>query len=148
MATGIATDISQEALEIARDNLETHRFSDRVELRAGDLFGALKENNSPFDLIVSNPPYVPTGEIETLAPEVRCETRIAIEGGLDGLDIVRKIIETAHQYLKLAGWLLIEIGAGQSDEIAGIKAPGELVFSGFRQDLAGILRVAKWLKQG
>jgi len=147
-ASGLATDISQSAIEVARGNIEALGFSARVEFRVGDLFGALMENDGTFDLIVSNPPYVPIGEIETLAPEVKCETRIALEGGVDGLDIARKIIAEAARYLTPNGRLLMEIGSGQSDDISGIETGEGFVFSGFRPDLAGILRVAKWRKAG
>jgi len=148
MAVGVAIDISEDALEVARHNLDTLGFSDRVDLRAGDMFAALDDSGEKYDMIVGNPPYVPTGQIETLAPEVRNETRIALDGGLDGLDLVRRIVGEASRHIKPGGWLLLEIGAGQDDEVVDIQTGDGLTFEGFRQDLASIPRVAKWRMEG
>jgi len=147
MAEGVAVDISEAALDVARGNLDTLGFANRVEMRKGDMLDALHADDKEFDLIVGNPPYVTTGEIEMLAPEVKSETRVALDGGTDGLDLVCKIVENAHRRLLPGGWLLLEIGSGQDDDVSDIKPGVGLSFSGFRRDLAGIPRVAKWCAQ-
>jgi release factor glutamine methyltransferase len=107
-----AVDISAAALETARTNVKRHGVSDRVHLMRGDLFVTLGAKTRVFDLIVSNPPYVRTGEISLLAPEIRdWEPMTALEGGVDGMDIYRRIIEEAHEYLAPGGHIVLEIGA-------------------------------------
>lgn len=146
-AVCVAVDISEPALEVARGNIEKFGFSDRVKFRAGDFFSALQEGDAPFDLIVANPPYVPVGEIRDLAPEVKRETRIALDGGADGLDPARRILDDAEKYLNPGGWLLMEIGSGQDESIEEINTGSDFEFRGFRKDLAGINRVARWSKK-
>jgi len=147
-ATGVGVDIVEPALEVARRNADELGFSDRIDFRLGDFFDALETVDAPFDLVVGNPPYVPTTEIRTLAPEVRSETRTALDGGDDGLELVRRIVRDASCYMKPGGWILLEVGAGQDDEVADIDGGSDIVFKGFRKDLAGIDRVARWQKAG
>jgi release factor glutamine methyltransferase len=120
----IATDASDEALAVARKNLPK-----RVEIRHGRDFQPTA--GEPFDLVVSNPPYIPTAEIDRLEPEVRHEPRIALDGGPDGLDVVRRILRSGKK-------ALIEIGQGQADVLRS-EFPGVR----FHRDLAGIERVVE-----
>ena len=119
-----ATDISPVALRIARGNAETHRVAERIKFIAGDLFGALApQPQVPFDLIVSNPPYVRRCEIVTLAPEVsRWEPRVALDGGPDGLDFYRRIVAAAADFLAEQGGLAMEMGADMTSEVLAICA--------------------------
>jgi release factor glutamine methyltransferase len=104
-----ATDLSADALAVARQNIERHNLSARVSVREGDGFGAL-ESQSKFNLIVSNPPYIPSAEIESLDPEVRdFEPRSALDGGADGLDFVRRIATESAAFLKPAGRVMVEL---------------------------------------
>lgn len=114
-ATAVATDISAEAIAVARRNAEKHGVLDRIEFHHGDLFAGVQ---GKFDMIVSNPPYIPEGDLADMQAEVRdYEPRSALFGGKDGLDIVRQIIDEAPVHLNHSGLLFIEIGYGQSDTI-------------------------------
>jgi release factor glutamine methyltransferase len=108
---------SPEALAIARRNAEKHGVT--VTLREGTLFEPFPGER--FDLIVSNPPYIPTGDLAGLQPEVRdFEPREALDGGPDGLSFYRSIIPAAPDYLKSGGWLLFEVGIGQAEQVLGL----------------------------
>ena len=110
----LASDLSTEALACARENATKNNLVNRIEFLQGDGFAAIPEN-SVFDLIVSNPPYIPSKEIETLDPEVRdFDPRLALDGGLDGLDFYRRIAAEAKRYLKRSGRLMLEFGDGQA----------------------------------
>jgi release factor glutamine methyltransferase len=110
-----AIDISVAALKVARCNAKRHGVS--VEFLAGSLFQPVVGRH--FDLIVSNPPYIPSSEIEGLEPEVRdYDPRNALDGGPDGLDIYRNMIPAAREFLYKDGWLLVEVGAGQAKVVA------------------------------
>lgn len=103
-----ATDISPEALAVARINVETHGMGERVQLIRSDLFGALKDER--YDLIVTNPPYVAQAEMETLPPEYRHEPALALESGTEGLDSVIRILAQAPEHLNPGGILVAEVG--------------------------------------
>jgi release factor glutamine methyltransferase len=137
-----ATDISEEALEVARLNAETNGV--KVEFLQGDLFSALS-GKGPFDLIVSNPPYVKTAELRSLSPEVWAhEPSIALDGGEDGLSIIRRIIAGAPLYLKPEGFLILEIGYGQSEAVKEIFGrDGRFSAVEIKKDYSGIERVAR-----
>jgi release factor glutamine methyltransferase len=115
-----ATDLSGPALEVARRNAETNQVSDRVQFCQGDLFAAAPAD-AQFDLIVSNPPYIPTARIGTLEAEVReHEPRRALDGGADGQDFYRRIAAEAGARLRPAGCLMVELdeeGAGATRQI-------------------------------
>lgn len=109
-----ATDISEAALAVARRNAETHGAV--IEFLGGSLFAPVTGRS--FDLIVSNPPYIPTADIGTLDQEVRDYDPVtALDGGSDGLDIYRLLIPAAVEHLNPGGWLLLETGAGQSRDV-------------------------------
>jgi release factor glutamine methyltransferase len=115
-AASTALDISDAALMIARKNAERHRVSPRLSLLRSDVFNALTEEQ--FDMIVSNPPYVPKGDFESLQPEVRdFEPRVALTDGGGGLSIIERIVSQSPQFLRPGGTLLMEIGFGQVESV-------------------------------
>ncbi len=101
-------DVSAEALVVAARNIGRHHVSDRVQCFQGDLWSAVAGQR--FDLIVSNPPYVPTAEWEALAPEYRAEPKMALEAGADGMELVARILDGAARHLQPGGWLFCEVG--------------------------------------
>lgn len=105
----VATDLSAAALEVARRNIRRHGVEYRVSLLRADLMRGLR---GPFDLIVSNPPYVPEGELDAMPTEFEWEPRTALAGGVDGLRFVRPLIEASSTCLAPGGWLAVEVGAG------------------------------------
>jgi release factor glutamine methyltransferase len=108
----VATDLSDAAIEIARRNAATNRVSERIDFRLGDLYEPVA--GEQFAAVVSNPPYIPTDDIATLAGNVRDhEPRAALDGGPDGLNVIRRLMADAAGHLTPGGWLLFEIGAGQ-----------------------------------
>lgn len=137
-----ATDISEGALAVARGNVERHHVSDRVELLQGDLFGPLPAGTT-FDFVASNPPYIPTAEIETLAGDVRRhEPRLALDGGADGLDLLRRILAEAPRFLVPGGWLLVEFTPEQAERLTELaRRQGEYGEVRVQKDLAGQARV-------
>lgn len=118
--TGI--EIDPETLAVARRNIERHHVSERVDLRLGDLFSPLKSDER-FQLIVSNPPYIPSREIAELDPTVqRHEPHRALDGGPDGLDILKKIVADAPSHLVSGGWLLMEFSPEQAEPMRAIMS--------------------------
>lgn len=110
-----ATDISDEAIKIARQNAKNNGV--KIEFIMSDLFNNLK-NNKKFDIIISNPPYIKTGDIHGLMPEVKnFDPLIALDGGNDGLDFYKDIITQAPQHLKKQGKLFFEVGKGQATAV-------------------------------
>ncbi|HEY2514319.1 MAG TPA: peptide chain release factor N(5)-glutamine methyltransferase [Polyangiaceae bacterium] len=111
-----ATDLSAEALEVARENaLRLGAYN--VSFSPGDLFAALPKGCGPFDVITANPPYIASGEIPGLEKDIKdFEPRLALDGGGDGLDLVRRIVEAAPERLAAGGVLATEIGAGEAEE--------------------------------
>jgi release factor glutamine methyltransferase len=111
-----ATDVSADALAVARRNVEKHRLGERVRLLEGDLFAALPPGER-FHVIVSNPPYIRTADLSGLAVEVReHEPRLALDGGADGLAVIERIAAGAADHLEQGGSLLVEIGYDQDTE--------------------------------
>jgi len=145
-------DKSNSALSVAKENAIIHNVAGRITFLKGDLCIPFNPPSPPFvkggkeglfDIIVSNPPYIPTGDIEGLMPEVRdWEPRWALDGGKDGLEIVRKIIKDAPLFLKSKGFLAMEIGFGQSEEVSRIISETDK-FHNIKtiKDLSGIERV-------
>lgn len=146
----LAVDVSAEALQVAEMNVTRHGLSGRIALRRSDLFEAVRLEDGPFDIIVSNPPYVPSGERDGLQREIlEHEPWLALDGGRDGLDIVRKIIRLAPAHLHRGGHLLLEIGYGQAEEvIACIAADGSFGSIFCRRDLSGTIRVVAAERKG
>lgn len=113
-----ASDLSPAALRIAQRNAEQAGVRERVVFWAADWFSALEPAGSVFDLIVANPPYVASGEIDALQPEIaRYEPRLALDGGADGLRSYRAIVAETHRHLTPGGWLLLEIGCDQRQAV-------------------------------
>jgi release factor glutamine methyltransferase len=113
----VAVDISEDALLLAKANARKLGLEKAVTLVSGDMLCAL-EGRGPFDAILSNPPYVPAAEIDSLEPEVRLhDPRGALDGGPDGMDFLRRIAGGAHRFLKPGGVLLLEFGEGQAEEV-------------------------------
>jgi release factor glutamine methyltransferase len=143
-ASVTATDISPGALEVARGN--ARRCGADVEFLAGSLFQPVAGRR--FDLIVSNPPYIPSADIEGLEPEVRDhDPRTALDGGGDGLDIYRSLIPAATEHLNPGGWLLVEVGIGQAQAVAqlfrladGYEEPVAVMDSGGIERVVGTRR--------
>ncbi len=138
----VATDVSPDALEVAKRNAAKHGVADRVALLQGDLFAAVPPG-STFDLIVSNPPYIAQSEFATLAPDVRDhEPRLALDGGPDGLAFYRRIAKDAVPFLKPGGSLLLEIGFLQDEAVQKLLTERpELEVGATLKDMGGHTRV-------
>lgn len=140
-ATAVAIDISPEAVLMAEANAERHGVGRRLEVRQGAWFDPL-EAGEAFDVIVSNPPYVKSDVIETLAPEVRDhDPRVALDGGRDGLDAYRTILGEAPLWLKPDGYVVVEIGADQGMPVKALFVKSGLVDVATEKDLADLDRV-------
>jgi release factor glutamine methyltransferase len=111
----VATDISEAAVVLARKNAERNGVSDRVDVRAGDLWDVVA--GETFDLIASNPPYIASAIIPTLSAEVRCEPAIALDGGADGLVFYDRICAAARAHLEPGGALVVEHGYDQAEHV-------------------------------
>jgi release factor glutamine methyltransferase len=112
-----ASDISSEALAVARENAKHHNVSDRITFCQGDLWQAFANSPLTFDMIISNPPYIPSEAFHTLPPEVcSYEPRIALDGHEKGMYFIERIIAEGENYLKPGGWLLIEMDPGQTEQ--------------------------------
>ncbi len=141
-ASAIGLDVSEEALRIAAKNAENHGVSDRLELKTSDVFDVLQ--NRKFDLVVSNPPYISSENIENLQPEVRdFEPLSALTDGRDGFSIIKKIVENAPNFLKPRGFLLMEIGFDQSDTVKQMFSPKIWQSVEILPDLQNIPRTVK-----
>ena len=118
-----ATDRSWKALRVARENARKYRLEEGVRFFCGDLFKPLAGVQNGFDLIVSNPPYIRRGELNELASEVsKYEPREALDGGPDGLDLIRILVRQAPEFIAPQGWLIFEIGYDQGEDVKCIMA--------------------------
>lgn len=138
-----AVDVSAAALEVAQANAARHNVA--VTFLEGDLAQPLAAH-APFDLIVANLPYVPSAEIDGLAAEVRSEPRGALDGGHDGLDLVRRLVRAAPALLVAGGSLVLEIGAGQAQQTAQFCRDAGFIDTRLRRDLGAIERVVSAVK--
>ncbi len=170
-ATGMATDLNPDALTMARQNAERHGVSDRLAFAQGDWFGALvasplggevdpssgrasgplaSDVQEDFSLIVSNPPYIASSVIETLAPEVKAfDPMLALDGGPDGLAPYRILAAGAARYLTPGGQVLVEIGYDQGAAVSALFVANGFSDIAVHKDLAGLDRVvsAHYLQQ-
>ena len=140
-ASIVATDISRDALEVARRNAAAHGVADRIRFAHADLLEGI---DGPFDLIVCNPPYVRSGDRPALQPEVRdYEPSVALFGGASGIEIVAALVAQAVPRLHPGGSLVFEFGLGQDEAVESLLAatPG-LTLRELRRDLQGIARTA------
>ncbi len=141
-ASAVAVDISEKALSVAKQNAETNNVAGRIEFRSSDIFEAV--GRQTFDVIVSNPPYIPAGDIAGLQSEVRdFDPFIALTDGGDGLSIIRRIVDDAPRFLNKNGTLLIEIGFGQVAAVGAMYDPDQWYEPEFLNDLQGIARVVR-----
>lgn len=139
-AGGLGTDLSEEALEAARENAVRLGLQERAAFRQGDLWEPVGDER--FDLIVSNPPYVPTDVIPTLEPEVRCgEPYAALDGGEDGLVFYRRILKEAAGHLKPSGIIIVESGFDEAAQIAALMQDQKLRGIRTVKDYGGLDRV-------
>ena len=135
-----AADLDPKAGESLSRNAERLGLAGQAIFREGDLFAAVP-GEGPFDLVAMNPPYVPAGEIAGLMPEVRdYEPRLALDGGPEGLDLIRRLIAAAPRELKPGGWLVLEVGEGQAEKVAALAAD-PLQVEAIRKDLRGVPRI-------
>ncbi|MBQ7516567.1 MAG: peptide chain release factor N(5)-glutamine methyltransferase [Schwartzia sp.] len=135
----VASDISTNALTVARDNADRLGFADRVEFFEGDLVAPLQGRT--FDAVVSNPPYIPRTDFPTLPLEVMAEPRLAIDGGADGLDFYRRLVVDVPPLLKPNGFLAVEIGMGQAPAVQALARDAGWQSTEIVKDLSGIERV-------
>ncbi len=136
-----ATDRSEAALEIAKANAAAHGAG-RVRFLAGDWYAALDDSCAPFDMIVSNPPYIAADETELTDPELAFEPADALYSGRDGLNAIREIVAGAGAWLKPDGWLLLEHGFAQGDAVGGLLATAGFYSVDNVRDLAGHPRLS------
>jgi release factor glutamine methyltransferase len=140
----VATDISEPALAVARANAVRHGVASRIEFLSGDCWEALTPSRrwDRFDTVVSNPPYIPDDQLDTLEPEVRkFEPALALSGGSDGLDFYRRIANAIGEYLCPDGNLLVELGEGQAPAVASIMQDAGALATRTFSDLSGTPRV-------
>lgn len=131
-------DVSRDALDVAHKN--AHDLNADVDIRHGDLFKAVGRDQ--FDLIASNPPYIPRSDIDALQKEVQYEPLLALDGGEDGLDVYRRIAKEAPAHLKPEGYVYLEVGIGQADAVLQlIRENIDCAESGVINDLNGVPRV-------
>jgi release factor glutamine methyltransferase len=136
----LAVDISEDALAVARRNAERNGVAGRVRFLRGDILRPVRSGSA--DVVVSNPPYIPSAELETLQPEVRdFEPRLALDGGADGFTFHRRLAAGARRVLKPSGLLAVEVAMGQVGELADLLRNSGYVAVGPHPDLAGIERV-------
>jgi len=143
-ATGVGIDASEAALAVARANAETLGVASRARLLAADWRqeGWTSSLEGPFDLLVSNPPYIESAAVEGLMPEVSAhEPRLALDGGADGLAAYRIIAAAAPRLVAAGGWAVVEGGEGQAADIAALFAAAGFSPRSPRQDLGGVDRV-------
>ena len=136
-----AVDISPAAAAVARENAERLGLTERIDIHVGDLLAPLAGGR--YDMILSNPPYIPTADIATLMPEVRsCEPHLALDGGADGLNIYRRLMADAPALLKEGGAVAVEVGIDEAAAVAALAmAHPRIVRTETLKDLGGIERV-------
>jgi release factor glutamine methyltransferase len=142
-AAAIGLDVSEKALAVTRENAARHRVAERFELKISDVFENLSDEN--FDLIVSNPPYVPATDMATLQAEVRdFEPRVALTDGTpEGVSIIEKIVFQSPRFLKSGGFLLMEIGFNQAGKVSAMFDRKIWRRLEILPDLQGVPRVVK-----
>ena len=144
-AKGVGVDISVDALVVAKENAETIGVKDRCGFMRSDLFSRLPLDKK-FDIIVSNPPYIPAADIAGLARDVQKEPRTALDGGADGLDFYRKIIAEAQEHMEAEALLAFEVGIYQSEAVEELCRAAGFKATAVRKDYAGIERMVFAIK--
>jgi len=139
-----ASDLSVDALTVAQANAQRHQA--QITFYQGDLFDALP--GEPYDLILSNPPYIESADCPLLQTEVLFEPVMALDGGTDGLDFYRRIASEAKSYLRSSGMLAVELGQGQAEAVADLfRQAGGYTAVEIVKDLYGIQRIVKAHKE-
>jgi release factor glutamine methyltransferase len=133
-----AIDLSADALTLARENAERFGLADRIEFRRTDL---LEEVEGPFHLIVANLPYIPTAALNTLQREVKFDPAPALDGGKDGLTIIKRLIESVPGKIVSNGLIALEVGQGQAQEVSGFMADQNYRDISIRKDYQGVERL-------
>jgi release factor glutamine methyltransferase len=148
-ATIHAVDFSSEALNIAQNNAQNYGFDKRIKFYQGSWWKPLKFLRNEVSGMVSNPPYIPSRIVQTLEPEVvKHEPHLALDGGNDGLDCIRNLVETSHYYLRPSGVWMVEMMSGQADEVSKIlRVNGNYSNIEIHLDFAGIERFAFAIKE-
>ena len=141
-ATVFATDLSEKALKLAEKNANANHVGTRIRFVREDMFSNKLGLRGWANLLVSNPPYIPTAEIDGLEPEVRAEPRLALDGGKDGLDAVRAIVAMAPKLLAPDGLLALEIGSKQGASVAKLMQAAGFSDVQIKKDAAGLERIA------
>ncbi len=137
----VAADISGDALALAKENAERNKVMERIEFLQGDGFAALPVV-SRFDLVISNPPYIPTAEIASLQPEVRdFDPRLALDGGADGLEFYRLIASQSKKFLNKGGKVMMEFGDGQAEAIRKIFETEKWIVEAVKEDYSHRARI-------
>lgn len=144
---GTAVDISGAALAVAGENAENIGVSDRLTLVESDLFSKL-DSGQRFDIIVSNPPYIPAADIAGLTADVQREPRGALDGGTDGLDFYKRIAAGCETWLEEDGLLAFEVGIGQADVVCRLCQQAGLAVTAVRKDYAEIERMVFATREG
>ncbi|MFI5363408.1 MAG: peptide chain release factor N(5)-glutamine methyltransferase [Elusimicrobiota bacterium] len=139
-ATVFATDVSDKALDLARRNALAHHVSNRIRFVREDLFSDKQGLRGWADLLVSNPPYIPTGDLVDLEPEVQCEPRLALDGGKDGLDALRGIIASAPRTLKPGGYIALEMEYRQGPSVSRMLHAAGFLGVIIKKDASGLER--------
>jgi release factor glutamine methyltransferase len=139
-----AIDVSRVALEVARRNAEKHGVAERVEFIDSDLFAAIPAETT-FDIVLSNPPYVATNEMAALPADVRdFEPHQALDGGVNGTEVIEQLVPQTAERLHSGGWLLMEVGASNAEQVEKIvSANGAFELSETLKDTAGLPRVVQ-----
>ncbi len=140
-----AVDISAGALSVARENAERHSVSSKLALECLDIMSEAPEGK--YDIIVSNPPYIPRDDIKALEPELSFEPVGALDGGEDGLDFYRRITELAPDLIEDGGYLMLEVGIGEADAVERLGEKAGLMPDGRYRDIQGIERVVTFKKR-
>lgn len=140
-SSGVAVDLYSRTLALAKHNAERNGVHTRIGFKEADVLSpAFMEDLGSFDLILSNPPYIPTKVVETLSPEVKYEPRVALDGGADGLDFYRVLITEYPRYLNAGGCMILEIGYDQGEAIKRLSIEAGMHCE-IRKDLGGNDRV-------
>lgn len=143
-----AIDASKAALQVAARNARRHGVDGRITWVHGEWLAPFAQQGQTCHVVVSNPPYIPTGELVALAPEVASyEPRLALDGGADGLVAYRRLLPQAAATVEPGGVVALEVGAGQAQEVAALGTQSGFAQVAIRRDAAGIERVV-WLEQG
>jgi release factor glutamine methyltransferase len=137
----VATEVSRDACELARANAAVLKVRDRVRILDGDLFGPL-ERGTRFDVAVSNPPYIPSAEISGLAPEVRNEPLLALDGGADGLSVTRQVAAQAAGWLEPGGLLALEVNERLGRAVLNLLEASGFLRASLEKDFSRLDRVA------